>query len=194
MDMILMYLENGYYHLLDILKPAMAVFLLLFFLSLVILRKRALSFPRIIAQIAWSVWFLLILRITGMTRINWLDLATAAQNSTGKISLELFEDGLLDEMMFLNLLLFIPFGFLLPVAIGGPTKKWRCVLIISICFPLMIELSQWQLSSRYAQLDDLLMNASGTMVGYYMYSKVSAILKRCVPTDVLNNTDECFSQ
>ena len=178
MDMILMYFENGYYYLLDVLKPAMAVFLLLFFLSLAVLRKRALFFPRIIAQLAWSVWFLLILRVTGMTEIHWLDLATAAKNATGRISLNLFEDGLLDEMMFLNLLLFVPFGFLLPLAIGGPTKKWWCVLIVSICFPLMIELSQWQFTSRYARIDDWLVNAIGTFAGFYLYRKSSILWNR----------------
>lgn len=178
MDMILMYLENGYYYLLEMLKPAFAVFLLLFFLSLAVLRKRALAFPRIIAQLAWSVWLLLILRVTGMTEIHWLDLATAAKNSTGRISLELFEGGLLDEMTILNLLLFIPFGFLLPLAIGGPAKKWWCVLIVSICFPLMIELSQWRFSSRYAQLDDLLMNATGTLVGFCLYCMLSVLWNR----------------
>ena len=194
MAMMRMYFEVGYYYLLDILEPAMVVFVALVSLSLLVSRRRAMSLAHIIIQLVWSVWFLLILRTTGMTRINWLDLATAAKNSTGKISLELFEDGLLDEMMFLNLLLFIPFGFLLPLAIGGPTKKWWCIWIVSICFPLMIELSQWQFSSRYAQLDDLLMNASGTIIGYYIYRKVSARLKRRVPTDVLNNPEECFSQ
>lgn len=65
---------------------------------------------------------------------------------------------------FLNVLLFIPFGFFVPLIWSG-MKKLRYIIASGFCFSLLIELSQ-MLNHRSTDIDDLLLNTIGTVIGY----------------------------
>lgn len=70
---------------------------------------------------------------------------------------------------FENILLFIPFGILAPCT----TRKFSSFLFCigtGFLFSLGIELIQLVTKSGYCQLDDLLMNTLGTMIGYFIYN------------------------
>ncbi|MEG1858988.1 MAG: VanZ family protein [Christensenellaceae bacterium] len=70
--------------------------------------------------------------------------------------------------ILLNLLMFIPYGFLLPLLskrLGSISK----VLLSGFLFSLAIELSQL-LNHRATDIDDLLMNTAGAVVGYLLYA------------------------
>lgn len=71
---------------------------------------------------------------------------------------------------FENIMLFIPFGFILP----SMSQKFRSksVLIISgFSFSLLIELSQ-MFNNRHFDIDDLILNTLGAFIGYCIYKKV----------------------
>jgi len=64
-----------------------------------------------------------------------------------------------------NLGLFIPVGLALPVLRARPTRVWQ-VAIICFSLSLIIELSQYALGRRVADIDDVLMNTVGGVAGF----------------------------
>lgn len=67
-----------------------------------------------------------------------------------------------------NLILFIPFGILLPICFSKARKGSIC--IISGCiFSIFIETLQWLTKRGYCQLDDIIMNTLGTALGWGIY-------------------------
>lgn len=68
-----------------------------------------------------------------------------------------------------NLMLFIPFGILLPLCFPKARKSWICMLsggIVSI----FIETVQWMTQRGNCELDDIIMNTLGTAVGWGIYA------------------------
>jgi len=68
---------------------------------------------------------------------------------------------------FLNVLLFIPLGLLAPV-IWQKMNKLINVIGIGFFFTLLIEISQL-LNNRRTDVDDILMNAFGAVVGFVLF-------------------------
>ena len=67
-----------------------------------------------------------------------------------------------------NLLVFAPLGFLIPV--WHPKKvHWYSILIDSFLFSLCIEILQFYLRVGVFDVDDLIMNTSGGMIGWFFY-------------------------
>jgi len=78
--------------------------------------------------------------------------------------------------LFGNLALFIPFGLFLPMLYPKADVFWK-VTLAGLCFSFLIEI--WQLFlPRASDIDDLILNVSGTIVGYLLF----LILKRIFPT------------
>ena len=75
------------------------------------------------------------------------------------------------KQYILNIILFIPFGFLLPMQWNNFRKK-RCAFIAGMLLSLFIEIMQI-FSLRATDIDDLLMNTLGTIAGYYLFTLVS---------------------
>lgn len=68
------------------------------------------------------------------------------------------------ENAALNILLFLPFGFLLPF-IWERFKSWKTVLAAGFCLSLFIETAQI-FTYRLTDIDDLLLNSLGAVLGY----------------------------
>ncbi|MGN4715304.1 VanZ family protein [Bacillus anthracis] len=77
----------------------------------------------------------------------------------------------------LNILLFMPLGFLLPT-IWPQFRKMKNTVCAGFFFSLAIELNQL-LNNRITDIDDLFTNTLGTIVGYVLYTALfKMILKR----------------
>ena len=72
----------------------------------------------------------------------------------------------------LNMVVFIPFGFLLPLVISAlrPEIKitWIQAVLIGFCFSLFIESCQYLVQIGEFELDDLVKNTMGTAIGAYI--------------------------
>jgi glycopeptide antibiotics resistance protein len=79
---------------------------------------------------------------------------------------------------FGNVLLFAPFGFLLPLLVPAVRRWWR-VLAAGAGLSLLIELYQiaWP-SVRRADVNDLLMNALGALLGFAALRLAEAFRER----------------
>lgn len=71
----------------------------------------------------------------------------------------------------LNVIMFVPFGILLP-AIWAGARKLPVTLAYGFGFSLLIELSQL-LNHRATDVDDLIMNTAGALIGYAAYAVFS---------------------
>lgn len=67
----------------------------------------------------------------------------------------------------LNIVMFMPFGFLLPL-IWKRLRKFRKVFSAGFCFSLLIEITQL-FNHRLSDIDDLLMNTAGACIGWLLW-------------------------
>jgi glycopeptide antibiotics resistance protein len=75
----------------------------------------------------------------------------------------------------LNVLLFVPVGFLLPL-LWTKFKKKRATILYGALLSLAIELGQL-LTFRATDIDDLLLNTAGTAIGCFLF----ALIKKLFP-------------
>lgn len=88
---------------------------------------------------------------------------------------ELVDDGITRGSMNMaifniagNILLFFPLGFLMPMLYGSYRRFWR-VSLFGAALSLSIEI--WQLFlHRATDVDDLMLNVFGTMIGFVIYA------------------------
>lgn len=78
--------------------------------------------------------------------------------------------------IILNIMLFIPFGYLLPSLF--PRLCWWQVILLGLAFSLCIELLQLITKLGYADVDDLINNTLGAAIGFLCYK---LILKNNAP-------------
>lgn len=79
--------------------------------------------------------------------------------------------------LFGNVICFIPFGIFLP-AIGGHFKSFVRVTILAAFFSLFIESIQLYFKIGIFDVDDLMLNTLGGMIGYIIYKIYSMIRYR----------------
>lgn len=87
----------------------------------------------------------------------------------------------------LNILMFVPLGLLLP-AIWPNYRSLRRMALTGFGFSLSIELIQI-FSWRLTDIDDLLTNTLGAVLGYYLFQQIHHILKQKTAT-VLEPADK----
>lgn len=71
------------------------------------------------------------------------------------------------KQLALNIGMFVPVGLLLPMAFPGLRRFWKTALT-ALCITLAIETLQYFIG-RSADVDDVIMNAIGGMLGYGAY-------------------------
>ena len=76
-----------------------------------------------------------------------------------------------------NAVMFIPSGILLPILYRRLDSFWK-VLAAGAGISLCIEILQLPFSVRASDVDDLLMNSLGVIVGYGIYALVRALRRR----------------
>ncbi len=75
----------------------------------------------------------------------------------------------------LNILLFVPFGVLLPF-IWPNTDKLKSIALSAFSFSLLIEASQL-FNNRATDVDDLMLNTFGALVGYLLFKLFMHMVK-----------------
>ena len=68
----------------------------------------------------------------------------------------------------LNLLLFIPFGFILP-CLSRKMAHWWAVIPLALCFSFFIEFTQYTAKLGTADVDDIINNTLGACIGWLLY-------------------------
>lgn len=126
----------------------------------------------IVLVIVWVVYLLGLLHFTSAGTLYEL-LRYGGEIRPDRINLVPFSD--LEPIMALNVLnavLFVPLGVLAPLLLKRRLPFWKIVLL-GFLASLGIELSQL-LNLRATDVDDLIMNTLGTIVGYGVYAVLPA--------------------
>jgi glycopeptide antibiotics resistance protein len=71
--------------------------------------------------------------------------------------------------LFGNLALLFPLGLLGPIAIPALSRWWR-IALLALLISSAIELTQLAVPDRSADIDDVLVNVAGAMLGYVILS------------------------
>lgn len=78
--------------------------------------------------------------------------------------------------VIMNVLAFIPIGLLLGTFKG---MKWWHVLLIGLCFSMLIELLQLILKRGLTEIDDVVHNVVGCMMGYWAIVGCCKVVASC---------------
>lgn len=76
-----------------------------------------------------------------------------------------------------NLLFFIPFGFLLCESFS---LEWKQVLLAGIIASSCVELTQYITARGLAEIDDVISNTAGAMIGFGLWKAKIKLIERCV--------------
>ena len=132
------------------------------------------SIPNRIMEWAYIVYIMLVLNITGITTIQELKFEWFT-NSIKNIEVTIPENFSSLMMIAFNIIMFIPFGLLTPWMWEKMNIKKTAV--IAIIFTIAIELIQG-FSGRFVELNDVLANTLGAIIGIILYLIVRKI-KKC---------------
>lgn len=78
--------------------------------------------------------------------------------------------------IFGNVIAFMPYGFLLPL-LNRAYRRFYIIVILSVLFSLIIESAQLILKVGVFDVDDILMNSLGGILGYVMFLIIHSIYK-----------------
>lgn len=89
----------------------------------------------------------------------------------------------------LNIIFFMPFGFLLPT-LWDKFKKLTPTLLYGFIFSAVIEVGQLFTMYRGSNVDDLIMNTFGTLVGWLIFKKMSKVFNELASKTGININKE----
>lgn len=73
--------------------------------------------------------------------------------------------------LILNVLFFVPFGYLVPCTFKWPRKWWR-VLLLALLLSVSIEILQYVLHRGWFDIADPFYNCEGALIGHILYRKL----------------------
>ena len=89
-----------------------------------------------------------------------------------------------------NILFFIPFGLWFPEGIRTSSvfknKRWLLILSAGMLFSVFIEITQYLTCRGLCELDDVLCNGFGSLIGYWLFIALRSVRKN---TQRLINND-----
>lgn len=130
-----------------------------------------------IAAIMSQTWFMNS-RIY-VKRIN-LDLFWSYRMSLGWSNGLQIENSRIMEQICLNILMFVPLGFLLPELFTYYAEKTWKVIIAGCLFSAVIEVGQYVLHVGLCELDDVLNNTIGCYLGLLIWTIIRKVCSRVV--------------
>ena len=162
--MISQYIWQGIWILRNSILMGIIIYILIYGVLLISKRRKVVDIKQIISEAMLSIYTISLLKITGIIGMKFY--FWDVMNGRYNLSLILFEDVSL-IMLFLNLLLFVPYGILLPCVFKNLNIKK--VVMRGFFTSLSIEVTQL-FGGRYTEIDDLIINTLGTLVGFIIYS------------------------
>ena len=79
--------------------------------------------------------------------------------------------------IFGNIIAFMPYGFLLPL-LNKAYRRFYIILILCVLFSLAVETAQLLLKVGVFDIDDILLNSFGGILGYLIFCIVHSIYRR----------------
>lgn len=177
LDRIVMYLVQARYYLESSLAISMGIFLVALLLMWIISRyglkrKMKISIKNMIITYLLLLYIIVILKVTGILgmtfKIQWFLEAI----KYCEISVPFVGSSIL--MVTLNLLLFVPLGFLIPAVFKKINFNYKKVSLSGCVFSCSIEFLQL-FAGRFFEIDDIIANTLGTLIGYLFWQSFNGM-------------------
>lgn len=154
--------------------------LVVFIVSIVLLRffylqnhREKFCFHKEFCYLISIIYIWLLFEILTMTELNsagGMNLVPFSEIARYEIGTTMFNYNVLG-----NMLIFIPFGYLIGVYVN-PKKVWP-VIITTLITSGVVEFVQLRIGRSF-DIDDIILNVVGGLIGYLLYIGLSAINKR----------------
>lgn len=176
MNLFGLYLTEGFWLLIQSLIPAAIIYALIN-VALYLFKKRRKDFYKnnklkIVGECLFVIFLFVILRITGITDGSYY---FDGFNRISEIEIGIPFCGASEIMVFLNTLMFVPFGFF--AAMAFRKLGWAKVLLLSFTTTFIIEFLQL-FNGRKTELDDIIANVFGAMCGYFIFRGIESLIKK----------------
>lgn len=123
--------------------------------------RRSISW-RCVFEMLLSIYFVFLLKTTGIFTLTYHLDGIFSYNLVPFVGSSIVP-------VFLNFVLFIPYGLLLPLVFRSCRGNWKKVVSICGLTSLTIEVLQL-FGGRYAEIDDVFINTLGAFSGYMIYT------------------------
>ncbi|MGH0680056.1 VanZ family protein [Bacillus luti] len=150
------------------------IFCIMFQIGVYFKVKRTISIWHFLWVYVFLFYLSLVYRVTQIATV-WDISNYETWIRVSQINLTLF-DTAGSTTYLLNIVLFMPLGFLLPT-IWSHFRKMKNTVCAGFLFSLAIELNQL-LNNRITDIDDLFTNTLGAIIGYLLYRAFKMILRR----------------
>lgn len=86
------------------------------------------------------------------------------------MNIALYSDNVIDPLIILagNVIMFMPFGFLLGLILHSRAKVIWLVPLLAMLLSISIELAQFMFTYRVSNIDDVILNTTGGVLGTWM--------------------------
>ncbi len=91
-----------------------------------------------------------------------------------------FGSGFWMRNLFGNLFLLLPLGLLGPIALPV-LRRWWLILPLALLISASIELAQIRIPDRSADIDDVIVNVAGALLGYLLFRVVGIFWRDAPP-------------
>ena len=124
---------------------------------------------RLIAGVFLGLWLAVVFALT--LSVAHPGSGQVIDNPTPFVTIQIYLDNL-DSPFWLsqgigNLLLLLPVGLFGPIALPWLNRWWR-VLLVALALSASIEAAQLWIPERSADVDDVMFNAFGALIGYWL--------------------------
>lgn len=136
-------------------------------------RKRKGYHLSILAMLIFVLYLWKVYDLTGAGGLTNILYAPKGGDNTSIIqaNINLIPFNIIEKTFYLNILMLVPFGFLVPF-IWKNYRKFYKTLFLGAGFSLMIEISQL-ITNRTTDVNDLIANTMGALIGYIIWQIVS---------------------
>lgn len=143
-----------------------------------LLRKRVPP----VKQLAYFLFGACVLIVLAATVIVGASKTSAADRSLNLVPFRVFQEtwGMPEPKKIAqtvaNVVMFVPLGFLLPVAFPKMRSLWKAALTLAL-LSFAIEFTQY-FTGRSADIDDLMLNTLGGILGYLVFFAASKLFRK----------------
>ncbi len=180
----------------DEYRHAGAKRLFLFLLTILILylwilyfvaKRKQNSLWQVLLQSSFFVYVFMVLTLTGyfilfreLTYNGWWQRMMMRIERRDHVNLELMEIfriyKLTDKQILGNFVMLLPLGIYLPL-LYKKISGFIPVLLVSLLVAILIEVLQLATSYRSVDIDDVLLNTTGAVIGFILYKIISLLIK-----------------
>jgi len=150
-------------------------------------KRKQNSFWQVILQSSFFVYVFMVLTLTGyfilfreLTYNGWWQKMLMRIERRDHVNFDLMEIfriyKITDKQILGNFVMLLPLGIYLPL-LYKKISGFIPVLLVSLLVAILIEVLQLATSYRSVDIDDVLLNTTGAVIGFILYKIISLLIK-----------------